>query len=238
MLSTDSRYPRWHLDVSLQAIVDCTTHHTRTEPLLRRLVCWAGRILHLFTTPSSQCNAPSSREPPKYRTIRLQLSARYQIFNHSFFKGLRSAPVAYLMASNQLKEASADAMRVHATEVLITLQAIACIYTACFQIQVSASNSFGHRHYSVGMNLPCFPSELTPNLKHTTFTRIRKPSGTPLTLVEKESYEVEKREQTIDQHGSRPVDPIDVQDVVNLPYRTLTADAPMGEFLTETDNGF
>lgn len=38
-------------------------------------------------------------------------------------------------------------------------------------------------------------------------------------------------------HGAAPVEPIDAADVVNLPYRTLTENADMGEYLHETATG-
>lgn len=66
------------------------------------------------------------------------------------------------------------------------------------------------------------------------FAGTRRSSRTSSTLGEKESHEIEKAQKMRSRHGSRTADPI---DVVNLPYRTLTADAPMGEYLTEAPTG-
>lgn len=47
----------------------------------------------------------------------------------------------------------------------------------------------------------------------------------------------EEKDQSDSQHDEPPMEPIDNVDVLNLPYRTLTANADMGEYLQETATG-
>ncbi|KAK4635459.1 Major facilitator superfamily multidrug transporter NAG3 [Fulvia fulva] len=85
-----------------------------------------------------------------------------------------------------------------------------------------------------GMDSSMYPAGTLTEPPAHDFAGTRRSSRTSSTLGEKESHEIEKAQKMRSRHGSRTADPI---DVVNLPYRTLTADAPMGEYLTEAPTG-